>query len=220
MGTQHIHPSIKLTVIAFAAAVATCACFYLMFFLIAQELQAPIEIPDTPYLTPSMTSHKPTEEVIATRRKPEKILPLNPPNGPDFAAINKTTWVELQSERPVFGSIADLLGPSDVQLELEAPHSDLFPLSVVQPIYPISAAMREIEGYVVVEFSVRENGTVLNPTVVQSAPEVLFDQAALNAVTRFKFKPREVGGEHVRVDKVQMKFSFNLESLYDIPETQ
>ena len=124
----------------------------------------------------------------------------------------------MEAERPTFGSIADLLGPNDIQLELEAPHSDLMPLYVVQPIYPLSAAMREAEGFVIVEFSVRENGTVSNPQVVRSEPDILFDEAALNAVSRFRFKPREVGGDVVRVDKVQLKFSFNLESLYDVPE--
>jgi protein TonB len=48
--------------------------------------------------------------------------------------------------------------------------------------------MKEIEGFVVVEFTVRENGTVSNPMVVSSEPDILFDDAALHAVARFKFK--------------------------------
>ena len=46
----------------------------------------------------------------------------------------------------------------------------------------------------------------------------VIDQAALHAVTRFKFKPREVGGERVRVENLQLKFAFNLDSLYEVPE--
>ena len=124
--------------------------------------------------------------------------------------------MELQAERPTFGSIADLIGPEDINLHLEAPHAELMPVSVVQPIYPLRAVMREVEGYVLVEFSVRENGTVANPIVVESKPRLLFDEAALNAVARSRFKPREIGGERVRVDKVRLRFAFSLESLYDV----
>lgn len=217
METLNIHPSIKLIAISAAALVATSLCFYLMFFLIANEMQQPREIEPVAYVNPSIEEHEPLEPVT-TRKKPQKMLPLEPPPDPNAIQINRTAWVDVKAERPTFGSIADLLGPNDIRLQLEAPHSELLPLYVVQPIYPLSAAMREIEGFVVVEFSVRENGTVANPTIVSSEPEVLFDDAALSAVSRFKFRPREVGGEQIRADNVQMKFSFNLEALYDVPE--
>ncbi|MBT4162916.1 MAG: TonB family protein [Gammaproteobacteria bacterium] len=217
MDTLNIHPSIKVFSVASAALVATCLCFYLMFLLIANEMTASIEVETKPSINPDLREHEP-EKPVATRQRPQKVMPIEPPPDPNAIPTNRTSWVEMEAEKPTFGSIADLLGPSDIQLQLEAPHSDLMPMYVVQPVYPLSAAMREIEGFVIVEFSVRENGTVVNPMVVQSEPKVVFDEAALHAVTRFKFKPREVGGETVSVEKVQLKFSFNLDSLYEIPE--
>jgi protein TonB len=212
-----IHPSIKFAAIFFASFIATCLCFYLMLFLIASEMNAELELETVNYLNPAIAESEP-EEPVAKRKRARKILPTDPPPDPDGMAANRPRRVELKADKPTFGSIADLLGPNDVHLELHAPVSDLSTLYVVQPIYPLSAAMKEIEGFVVVEFSVRENGTVQNPIVIDSEPPVLFDQAALNAVSRFKFKPREVGGDRLRVDNVKMKFAFNLESLYDTDE--
>lgn len=185
-----------------------------MLFLITQDITTQQEVVPPSYVNPSFTK-EPTPPELATREKPQKALPLQPPPDPMATMFNLATRVELEAARPTFGSLADRIGPVDIQLDLIAPHSDLSPLFVVQPIYPLSAAMREIEGFVLVEFSVRDNGTVANPVVIASEPDVLFDQAALNAVSRFKFKPREVGGDVVRVDKVQLKFAFQLNSLYE-----
>lgn len=210
-----LHPSVKFVVVACAALCATFACFYLMLFLISNELNVDLEVTSASPIRPSITEEKEMEPV-ATRKTPQKYLPLQPPPDPRATLWNRTARVEMKAERPTFGSIADVIGPDDINLNLEAPHSELMPMNVVQPIYPLRAAMREIEGYAIVGFSVRANGTVANPMIVESEPGILFDEAALNAIARFKFKPREVGGESVRVDNVQLKFTFNLDSLYDV----
>ena len=217
MDTTQVRPSFKILFVAGAAFMATLLCFYLMFFLIARELAAPVTVEMTTDITPTFERDQPKEKPLAMRARPEKMIPVDPPPDPEAVPVNRASWVELRAEKPTFGSMADLMGPMDIQLELEAPHSELSPLLVVQPIYPLRAAMKEIEGFVIVEFTVKENGDVLNPVVITSEPEVLFDEAALNAVSRFRFKPREVGGDTVRVDNVQLKFSFNLDTLYDIP---
>ncbi|MGV0036428.1 MAG: energy transducer TonB [Candidatus Azotimanducaceae bacterium WSBS_2022_MAG_OTU7] len=214
-----LHPSIKFFSVCFSAFVATCLCFYLMLFLITNEISSEIEFTTPSYVRPSVMQQKATEPV-ATRTKPQKALPLQPPPAPGASQLNRTVRVEFTAERPTFGSIAEIIGQTDLQLELEAPHSELTPLSIVRPIYPLSAAMKEIEGFVIVKFTVRENGTVSNPIVVDSEPAILFDDAALHAVVRFKFKPREVGGDRVSVENVQLKFAFTLESLYDLKDNR
>ena len=215
MSVQSLPRSLKFTIVFTSACIATCLCFYLMFLLIAQELTAEFELDDVSYVAPSVAVREP-EEKQPVREKPQKIMPLAPPPEPTGELATSRLQPELNAQRPVFGNLADLIGPEDIRLELDSPHSDLSPLLVVQPVYPLSAAMREVEGFVVVEFSVKENGAVLNPVVVNSEPELLFDEAALNAVSRFKFNPRLVGGDPVRVDNVQLKFSFSLDSLYDV----
>jgi protein TonB len=215
----NVHPSIKFLSLCISAFVATCLCFYLMLFLITNEISSEIEITTRSYVQPSVAEQKETEPVT-TRTKPQKVLPLQPPPSPSPSQLNNTTRVEFTSERPTFGSMAEIIGLADLKLALEAPLSELIPLNIVQPIYPLRAAMKEIEGFVIVEFTVRENGTVSNPIVVSSEPAILFDDAALHAVARFKFKPREVGGDRVVVENVQLKFAFTLESLYDLEDSQ
>ncbi|WP_103030361.1 M56 family metallopeptidase [Salinibacter altiplanensis] len=64
--------------------------------------------------------------------------------------------------------------------------------------YPEAAKEAGIEGRVIVQFIVDENGAVTNPTVTRSVQEGL-DQAALDAVKAQEFKPGQQDGEAVKV---------------------
>jgi protein TonB len=70
---------------------------------------------------------------------------------------------------------------------------------------------RGIEGYVVVEFTVNEQGGVENPRVVEADPEGVFNQAAMDAAKKFKYRPKTVGGEPVAVAGVRNIIRFEME---------
>jgi protein TonB len=53
-------------------------------------------------------------------------------------------------------------------------------------------------------------GTVRDPRVIEAQPEGIFDQAAMDAVLKFKYKPRVVNGETVEVEGVQNRLTFEL----------
>ncbi|WAJ69773.1 energy transducer TonB [Catenovulum adriaticum] len=95
-------------------------------------------------------------------------------------------------------------------LSLESGDGEYLPIVKVQPIYPRRAQQRGIEGYVIVEFTVNKLGAVTNPVVVEADPENIFDQAALQAASKFKYKPRVVNGEAVEVAGVQNRITFKL----------
>ncbi len=95
-------------------------------------------------------------------------------------------------------------------LSLESGDGEYLPIVKVQPIYPRRAQQRGIEGYVIVEFTVNKLGAVTNPFVVEAEPENIFDQAALQAALKFKYKPRVVNGEAVEVAGVQNRITFKL----------
>jgi len=57
-----------------------------------------------------------------------------------------------------------------------------------QPVYPFSAKRKNIEGQVTVRFVVDKTGMVLNPVVIDSTPEGVFEDAALKAVSKWRFK--------------------------------
>lgn len=60
----------------------------------------------------------------------------------------------------------------------------------VEPVYPPDAVTARIEGTVVVEATVDEQGTVQHVEVLRSIPEL--DQAAINAVRQWRYSPLRV----------------------------
>lgn len=92
------------------------------------------------------------------------------------------------------------------------PSGDPLPLVRVEPLYPPRAFLREIEGWVLLEFSVSPAGTVVDPFVVDSEPARTFDGAALSAVRRWKYKPKVENGVAVPRHGVQVVLPFELEA--------
>ena len=72
-------------------------------------------------------------------------------------------------------------------------------VKIVAPEYPRGAERRKIEGSVVVEFTILEDGSTLNPTVVEAEPAGVFDAAAIQAVQKWKYKKSEA--DHAGVQK-------------------
>lgn len=99
----------------------------------------------------------------------------------------------------------------DAAFGFSAVDGDYLPIVKVAPVYPRRAQERGIEGYVLVEFTVTKTGTVINPRVVEAEPPNWFERAALQAVTKFKYKPRVVNGEPIDTHGVQNLIRFELE---------
>jgi|SaaInlV_125m_DNA_1040241.scaffolds.fasta_scaffold136399_1 TonB family protein len=62
------------------------------------------------------------------------------------------------------------------------------------PRYPAGAKELGLEGRVMINYDVDERGQVVNARVVSSSPAGVFDQAALQAVSSWRFNPMQVGG--------------------------
>ena len=84
---------------------------------------------------------------------------------------------------------------------------EYLPIVKVAPVYPARALQRGLEGYVIVEFTVTRQGTVRDVGVVEST-STLFERAAMEAASKFKYKPRVIDGEAVEVPGVRNKISF------------
>lgn len=87
---------------------------------------------------------------------------------------------------------------------------EYLPIYRVPPQYPRKALFDRVEGWVVVEFTIGTEGQVKNAKVVDAQPRGMFDQAALDAVKRFRFKPRAIAGTPVEVSGVQNRIRFKL----------
>ncbi|MCY3622834.1 MAG: energy transducer TonB [Gammaproteobacteria bacterium] len=83
-------------------------------------------------------------------------------------------------------------------------------------VYPASARANGIEGRVVVRYDITMAGTVANAVVVESEPPRLFDDAALNAVRSWRFRPMVDRGEVVPAPARISELVFRLgQSSYD-----
>lgn len=151
------------------------------------------------------------EETVQTKeRKPEKPPePEEPPPDP--------VTPEMDSPQLAENALNISGAPLDTSLDiatgfgLSASDGDYLPIVKVQPIYPRRALSRGIEGYVILEFVVTKSGAVRDPVVIESEPRNVFDNAAIKAALKFKYKPKIVNGEPVEVAGVQNKITFRLE---------
>jgi len=75
---------------------------------------------------------------------------------------------------------------------------EAIPVVAIAPLYPRQALIQGLQGWVKLQFTINEDGTVSNPAVVAAEPANVFNQAALRAVTRWKFKPTVVDGKAVQ----------------------
>jgi TonB family protein len=87
---------------------------------------------------------------------------------------------------------------------------DATPASRNAPSYPSAAARTGFEGLAVVQFTVREDGRVVDPEVLFSIPATDFGDAALRAVRRWRYEPATVDGEPVERPGVTTQFEFIL----------
>ncbi len=72
-------------------------------------------------------------------------------------------------------------------------------LRKVEPRYPHSARHRNLTGKVILKFLVDAAGRVRDVSVVEAKPEGFFEEAAIQAVSRWEFQPGVLRGQAVSV---------------------
>lgn len=68
------------------------------------------------------------------------------------------------------------------------------PIVRIEPVYPSKAKTEGIEGSVTLAFGIRKDGTVEDIRVITSQPENVFEQAAKDAVAKWRFVPHDAEG--------------------------
>ena len=79
------------------------------------------------------------------------------------------------------------------------------------PTYPRNALRMGREGYVLIEFDVDTDGSVLDPYVVESEPTGVFERAAIKAVRKWLFSPPVYKDVSVKVNDVIPRVTFALD---------
>lgn len=93
--------------------------------------------------------------------------------------------------------------------KLSASDGEYLPIVKVPPEYPRRALARNVEGHCVVGFTVTRTGSVRDPYVIECS-STLFENTSLQAVLKFKYKPRIEDGEPVEVPGVKNMFTYKL----------
>ena len=90
------------------------------------------------------------------------------------------------------------------------PEGDAIPIVRMVPQYPRKQALDGTEGWVKLQFTINPDGSVSNPTVLDSDPRRVFDSAAKKAISRWKYKPQVIDGQAVSREWVSiMEFKLN-----------
>jgi protein TonB len=151
------------------------------------------------------------DEITQTKervRPQEPPPPDRPPPPPQLrvADRSKPPPVALDIEMPLISvPVATGNGPYIGQWSPDdaAAEGDVVPIVRIDPQWPREALIEGTEGWVEVEFTILADGSVADPSVLQSEPPRLFDRNALRAILRWKFKPRIVDGQAVERRAVQ-----------------
>ncbi|WP_339722784.1 energy transducer TonB [uncultured Paraglaciecola sp.] len=198
----------RLVIAILLAAFVTLALFFLMQSLIQSGGSALTDAPKGSVL--DFVRVKQEEVVQKKDRKPKKPpKPEQPP--PDMAPPQMDApSPESATSGMDFGADVAADISLDGGLALESGDGEFLPIVRVAAVYPRRALQRGIEGYVDVEFTVSKLGSVINPKVIQATPEGIFEQAALDATLKYKYKPRVVNGEPMEVSGVEVRVKFEL----------
>jgi periplasmic protein TonB len=145
--------------------------------------------PIVPRRTPKVQPPPPNIVVIAPRIPGTRTEPINP--------------IPRQSPQ--------VIRPPRTAMPVGADR-DVVPLVRIDPSYPPRAEANGIQGWVQVRFTVTAAGTVRDAIVVGSEPARVFDEAALEAVARWRYNPRVDGGVAVERVGIETVIRFELEN--------
>lgn len=189
---------------AMAASALALSLFWLLYFFISgggDRLQKLDTVPTIDFLRLAKNFELETRE-----RKPPK-APEKPKAPPEVVTPQAQIEAPTGADQHI---VMDVNGP-DLKAGFGLGEGEYLPIVKVNPIYPPGAQSRGQSGWVLLEFTVTETGSVVDPVVVEAQPPGVFDDAAKRAVVKFKYKPRVVDGKPVRVPHVQHLITFKIE---------
>ncbi len=130
------------------------------------------------------------------------------PLGPAIAALGST-----DAKSPLTGGT----DPASAQRQSSGTRSDIVDansltlLKSVPPAYPAKAAMSGTEGWVELDFSVLANGTVKAIGVRAANPTGVFEEAAKNALARWRYAPVLRDGQPTE-QRARIRLRFTLQN--------
>lgn len=207
-------PPVRFSLALVAAAAVTFAVFWMMQGLVNSG-KSVMEQENFGKLVEFVDVTQ-SDDVQTKQRKPKK-PPVAPSEPPKMQQPKPTVDASSASAGDAGSFVSDNIDitpdmKADAGLSAAATSDgEYLPIVKIAPQYPRSAAQRGIEGYVVLEFTVTTLGTVKDVKVIEAEPANVFNQAAISAAQKFKYKPKVVNGQPVEVPGVRNIIRFELE---------
>jgi len=183
--------------------------------------------------SPAVIEEKVTQPVSSNRAvvRPDPLTPRRI-NRPSSSARNsgivrsgpRSYGPPISSGHPIAGTTSsdNYLAPARVSRSALTPAkaagggprlvaaSELVKVTTQEPAYPARALRNGIEGWVEVEFTVTGAGDVRDMVITGSQPNGVFDDAAKDALTNWRFAPHRENGQPVPLRSV-VTFRFQVE---------
>ena len=187
----------------------TFGLFVFMAELIANSGKPPEESTEVPVFDLVVS---PKKSSVQTKRRPPppppppKTPPKTPPVEPD-PVVDDPAAVDLappviQSSGGSGGFAAPQLGKAD---------GDAQPIVRIEPKYPLKAQRDGITGYVVMSFTIVEDGSTADVKVIEAEPKRVFNREAVRALKKWKYKPRVEEGKAMKQFGLTVRLDFNLD---------
>ena len=146
-----------------------------------------------PVAEASQISPKPIQKTAVKKN----IAPAEQKNQPRQATTDSVVKNEFTALSPSAGAARTLSAPAASQEITTAPLFDASYLNNPAPQYPAQAKRRGMEGAVMLNVLVTKAGAAESVTIEQSSGFAMLDNAAMEAVMRWKFTPVRRGNESI-----------------------
>lgn len=154
------------------------------------------------------------KERVKPKKPDPKKKPIKPKVNipkPKQPKVASRVMEPLNLDIPVNLSATSALGDAMVSgLSDRAISTNVIPLVRIDPVYPRRAKVMKKEGFVALEFTITEFGSVKDIEIVESQPEKIFDSAAKRALTKWKFRPKVENNEAIE-QRAMVKINFKLD---------
>ena len=186
---------------------AALSLLWVMQFLIATGQAAITEALDARFV--DLVRVKREETVERKQEKPERPPEVDdqPPDLPqqDMDSSDFDSAVAVSAPNPNLN-----VGLDGELGDFSLAEGDYLPIVKVAPMYPRRAQSRGLEGHCDLQFTVTPLGTTADVAVIECTSS-LFERASVQALLKFKYKPRVVNGTAIAVPGLRHRITFQIE---------
>ena len=200
------NPCVRMLSILPAASIATLLILYLMYQLVHTDFVDIIEPEDTEDIT-TFINEEPRDINNRYENLEKPVKPQPPTTPPEAPELDPGSPEVITSTDGLFTGVKPII---DITLG-NSFGDQAMPFIKVQPNYPTSASSRGIEGYVDVMFDVAPTGATENIRIINAVPSSVFNSSVVQAIKRWKYKPRMVNEVPVKSFDVRERITFELE---------